>query len=63
MVAYVVAALRVIACPADDLYRNQFFRVVLPKPLFDEARAQAEVNRHDLRRELNYMAARRPRGR
>ncbi len=62
VVAYVVAALRVIACPTDDVYRNQFFGVVLPRPVFDEARAQAEASRHDIRRQLNYMAARRPRG-
>jgi DNA polymerase III epsilon subunit family exonuclease len=62
VVAYVVAALRVITCPADDVYRDQFFSIVLPRAVFDEARAQADVARHDLRRQLNYMAAQRPRG-
>jgi len=42
VVAYVMAALRVIARPKDALLRDAFFRVVLPKPLFDRARARAE---------------------
>ncbi|MGH7617730.1 MAG: ATP-dependent helicase, partial [Gemmatimonadaceae bacterium] len=42
VVAYVIAALRVIARPKDALLRDAFFRVVLPKPLFDRARARAE---------------------
>ena len=61
VVGYVIAALRVIAYPNDHLLRDAFFAMVLPRPLFDEARAQAEANRHDLRRQLNYMVARRPR--
>jgi DNA polymerase III epsilon subunit-like protein len=61
VVAYVMAALRVIANPADDLFRDAFFGVVLPRPLFDEARARAEASRHDLRRQLNHMATRLPR--
>ncbi len=42
VVAYVLAALRVIARPKDALLRDAFFRVVLPKPLVDRARARAE---------------------
>jgi superfamily I DNA/RNA helicase len=61
VVAYVMAALRVIANPTDDLFRDAFFGVVLPRPLFDEARARAEASRHDLRRQLNHMATRLPR--
>ncbi|MDQ6634601.1 MAG: UvrD-helicase domain-containing protein, partial [Gemmatimonadota bacterium] len=61
VVAYVMAALRAIANPVCDLSRDAFFGVVLPRPLFDEARAQAEASRHDLRRQLNHMAARLPR--
>ncbi|MEO7086746.1 MAG: UvrD-helicase domain-containing protein [Gemmatimonadaceae bacterium] len=61
VVAYVIAALRVIANPSDDVYRDQFYAALLPRPLFDEARAQAEANRHDLRRQLNHMAQRLPR--
>jgi DNA helicase II / ATP-dependent DNA helicase PcrA len=61
VVSYVMAALRVIANPVCDLSRDAFFGVVLPRPLFDEARAQAEASRHDLRRQLNHMATRLPR--
>ncbi|MDQ3699245.1 MAG: UvrD-helicase domain-containing protein [Gemmatimonadota bacterium] len=59
--AYVIAAARVIAHPDDDLLRDEFFRVVLPSPLFDEALAGAEANRHDLRRQLNHLAVQLPR--
>jgi DNA polymerase III epsilon subunit family exonuclease len=61
VVAYVIAALRVIANPKDDVYRDAFFGIVLPRALFDEARAQAEAARHDLRRQLNHLASRLPR--
>jgi superfamily I DNA/RNA helicase/inhibitor of KinA sporulation pathway (predicted exonuclease) len=61
VVGYVIAALRVIAKPEDDVYRDAFFAVVLPRPLFDEARARSERSRHNLRRELNYMQTRYPR--
>ncbi len=60
IVAYVIAALRVIARPDDDLCRDAFFGVVLPRPLFDETRAQAESAHVDLRRRLNEMAAQLP---
>jgi len=60
-VGYVIAALRVIAYPDDDLMRDAFFGVVLPRPLFDEARAQAEAARQTLGRQLKYIAARLPR--
>jgi ATP-dependent DNA helicase UvrD/PcrA len=61
IVGYVIAALRVIDKPEDDLFRDAFFAAVLPRPLFDEARARAEASRHDLRRQLNQMAAQLPR--
>ena len=61
VVSYVLSALRVIAWPKDDIYRDQFFASILPRPLFDEVRAQAEAARQDLRRYLNYVLARRPR--
>lgn len=61
VVAHVIAALRVIANPKDDVYRDAFFQIVLPRALFDKARSQAENARHDLRRQLNYMASRLPR--
>jgi superfamily I DNA/RNA helicase len=60
-VGYVIAALRVIAYPDDDLMRDAFFGVVLPRPLFDEARAKAEAARQTLGRQLKYIAARLPR--
>jgi superfamily I DNA/RNA helicase/inhibitor of KinA sporulation pathway (predicted exonuclease) len=61
VVGYVLAAARVIAKPDDAVFRDAFFRVVLPRPLYDEARAQAEASRLDLRRQLDRMAARLPR--
>ncbi len=61
VVAYVIAALRVIAEPSDDVHRDAYFGVVLPRPLFDEARAQAEAARQTLGRHLKYMASRLPR--
>jgi len=61
VVAYVIAALRVIAKPSDDLSRDRFLAAVLPHSLFDEARAHAESSSHDLVRQLKYMAGRRPR--
>ncbi|HSJ65340.1 MAG TPA: UvrD-helicase domain-containing protein [Gemmatimonadaceae bacterium] len=61
VVGYVLAAARVIAKPDDAVYRDAFFRVVLPRPLYDEARAQAEAGRIDLRRQLDRMAAHLPR--
>lgn len=62
VIAYVLAALRVISSPKDDIHRDAFFSVLLPRALFDEARAKAESARHDLRRQLNHMAAQLPRG-
>jgi DNA helicase-2/ATP-dependent DNA helicase PcrA len=55
IVGYVIAALRVIASPEDEVLRDAFFSAVLPRALYDEARAQAEASRHDLRRQLNKM--------
>jgi DNA helicase II / ATP-dependent DNA helicase PcrA len=60
-VGYVIAALRVIAFPDDDLMRDAFFAVVLPRPLFDEARARADAARQSLGRQLKYIAAKLPR--
>ena len=44
MVRYVSAALRVIADPRDDLYKEAFLGVVLPKTLRDVVKAEAEAN-------------------
>ncbi|MFI5311449.1 MAG: UvrD-helicase domain-containing protein [Gemmatimonadales bacterium] len=61
VVGYVIAAARVIANPEDDLFRNEFFRVVLPRPLFDEALAKSEEGHTGLREQLGRMAAQLPR--
>jgi len=61
-IAYVLAALRVIASPDDEVLRDAFFGVVLPRPLFEEARAKAEASRHALVRHLHYLSERLPRG-
>jgi DNA helicase II / ATP-dependent DNA helicase PcrA len=45
VVAYVIAALRVIANPADVLHKENFLGIVLPRTLIDSARASAEENR------------------
>jgi superfamily I DNA/RNA helicase len=61
VVAYVIAALRVMSAPKNDVFADAFFATVLPKPLLDEARARASRSRHDVRQELRRMQARRPR--
>ncbi len=60
VVGYVLAALRVIAHPDDELMRNDVFRAVLPRPLYDEALARAEERRIDLRRQLSRTASQLP---
>jgi DNA polymerase III epsilon subunit family exonuclease len=62
VVKYVIGGLRVIAYPNDEVCRDNFFAIVLPRPLFEEARAQAQAARHTLPRHLKEMAAARPRG-
>jgi superfamily I DNA/RNA helicase len=42
VVCYVIAALRVIANPNDEIYKEGFLKVVLPKTLIDTAQAKAE---------------------
>jgi superfamily I DNA/RNA helicase len=61
VIGYAVTALRVIARPHDDVLRDEFFRIALPRSIYDEALARAEANRHDLRRQLNHMVAQLPR--
>jgi superfamily I DNA/RNA helicase len=56
VVAYVIAALRVIARPKDALLRDAFFRVVLPKALFDRARARAESKGRSVGEQLSTWA-------
>ena len=62
VVAYVVAALRVISSPNDDIWRQRFFALLLPRALFEEARAQAEADKLDLTLQLRRMVARQPLG-
>ncbi len=61
VVAYVIAALRVMVAPTNDVFTDQFLATMLPKPLLDEARARAARSRHDVRQELRRMQSRRPR--
>jgi DNA polymerase III epsilon subunit family exonuclease len=61
VVGYVIAAARVIETPSDDLHREGFFRVVLPRVLFDEARAKADEGDTTLWSQLSHMAAQLPR--
>jgi superfamily I DNA/RNA helicase len=58
VVAYVVAALRVISSPDDDIWRQRFLALLLPRALFEEARAQAESDKVDLTLQLRKMVAR-----
>ena len=45
VVGYVIGALRVILDSEDPIYQESFLKVVLPKPLYDSARAKAEESR------------------
>jgi superfamily I DNA/RNA helicase/DNA polymerase III epsilon subunit-like protein len=60
VVAYVIGALRVIANPNDVVYRDEFLSIILPRPLFDEARVQAQAANHELVRYLEHKAKRLP---
>jgi superfamily I DNA/RNA helicase len=62
VVAYVIAAARVISSPRDDTVREGFFATVLPRSLLDEAAARALESGSTLQSQLNHMAAQRPRG-
>lgn len=61
VVAYVIAALRVMSAPKNDVFADQFLATMLPKPVLDEARARAARNRHDVRQELRRIEKKRPR--
>ena len=60
VVAYLVAALRVIANPKDDVERDKFLAASLPRSLIDQARERAR--KHSLYRYLNYLGSHLPRG-
>ena len=61
VVAYVLAAARVIAYPSDVVLRDAFFRIVLPRAVFDEGQAKAEESKRELRLQLRFMATQFPR--
>ena len=61
VVGYVIAALRVIASPDDPIHKEGFLQVVLPGPLFDGARAQAEESKQELLKYLEQMVRALPR--
>ncbi len=60
VVAYVLAASRIIAFPNDPVFRDAFLKVVLPKALYHEALAEAEQKQLELRLHLRLKAARLP---
>ena len=62
IVAYVLAALRVIAYPHDDVVREGFFATTLPSPLMHDARARARSAKRDITRALYDMSKRLPKG-
>jgi superfamily I DNA/RNA helicase/DNA polymerase III epsilon subunit-like protein len=61
-IAYVLAALHVIARPSDDVVRERFFATSLPPALMDYARTRARSHKRPLARELAEMRDRLPRG-
>jgi len=61
IVAYVLAALRVIANPRDVIQHEMFYQTVLPDALFDSARAWAEETGRSLVHQLEHMARTLPR--
>ena len=61
IVAYVLAALRVIANPHDEIQQELFYQTVLPDALFDSARAWAEETGRGLVQQLEHMARTLPR--
>lgn len=61
VVSYVIAALRVIASPDDPIHKEGFLQVVLPRPLFDGARAKADEGQQNLLSYLEQLARQLPR--
>ena len=60
VVAYVLAALRVIGNPTDVLHKENFLGAVLPRTLIDSARASAEENRERVVDRLDTMGRKLP---
>ncbi|MEO8909419.1 MAG: UvrD-helicase domain-containing protein [Gemmatimonadaceae bacterium] len=61
VVAYVLAALRVIASPDDEIHQENFYQAVLPDSLLNDARARSEEAGSSLVDELEQMARTLPR--
>ena len=61
VVAYVLAALRVIASPEDEIHQENFYQTVLPEALFNDARARSEETGSSLVQQLEQMARTLPR--
>ena len=61
VVAYVLAALRVIASPEDEIHQENFYQTVLPEALFNDARARSEETGTSLIQQLEQMARTLPR--
>ena len=62
VIAYVLAALRVIAYPHDPIVRETFFGTILPPPLVHDVRARARSSKRDFARELLEMGRRLAKG-
>lgn len=60
VVRYLIAALRVIANPRDEIQHELFYEAVLPSALFDTARAEAERDGRSLLRQLEHIARNSP---
>ncbi|HEY7027058.1 MAG TPA: UvrD-helicase domain-containing protein [Gemmatimonadales bacterium] len=60
VVKYLIAALRVIERPGDPILEEQFAKVVLPQPLYDTLRADAEQNRTEFIEWLRQVARQLP---
>jgi len=60
VVCYLIAALRVIASPGDDVHKEGFLKVVLPKLLYDSAQSKAEERKLGLVKYLEDLARKLP---
>jgi superfamily I DNA/RNA helicase/DNA polymerase III epsilon subunit-like protein len=61
VVAYVLAALRVIANPSDEIHQEHFYQTVLPESLVNDARTRAEEAGNGIVEQLEQMARTLPR--
>jgi superfamily I DNA/RNA helicase/DNA polymerase III epsilon subunit-like protein len=61
VVAYVLAALRVIGNPSDEIHQEHFYHTVLPESLLNDARVRAEEAGNGIVEQLEQMARTLPR--